>query len=132
MKKFFASILLAALIFQVSSADWEAPEEDSAPAVRLPVVMYHHIATEPERWGDYVVSVEEFESDLRYFQEQGYTSISVQELCAWYDGKFTMPDKPMMITFDDGYESTAVYAVPLLERYGFQAVVAVIGSVAQM
>ena len=42
-----------------------------------------------------------------------------------------MPEKPVIITFDDGFESTLAYAEPLLQQYGFTAVVAVIGNVCE-
>ena len=100
-------------------------------AVRLPIVMYHHISPIEKIWGKYVVSVDEFERDLQYLRSEGYESVSVRQLLDWSEGRFTMPEKPCMITFDDGYETTGEYAAPLLEKYGFTGVVAVIGSVAQ-
>ncbi len=98
--------------------------------VELPILMYHHISTVPERWGDYVVSPETFENDLKYLSEKGYTSISLQELIAYADGSGTLPEKPVMITFDDGQRSFAEYALPLLDKYDMCAVAAIVGKYA--
>lgn len=124
-KKFMAVICVLLLIASQSPASAEAAEP------RLPVVMYHHISRDRSRWNDYVVSLEEFQSDLDYLSAHGWQSIGVRDLLAWYDGAFEMPKKPFMITFDDGFESTLAYAEPLLTEYGFCGVVAVIGSVCE-
>ena len=97
--------------------------------VSLPVLMYHDVSRDPASWGPYVVSEAELESDLHWLRAHGYETVSVQNLLDWEAGRFTMPEKPCMITFDDGACSTAAYAEPLLERYGFRAAAAVIGSV---
>ena len=98
--------------------------------VRLPIVMYHHLSLKPRLWNDYVLSVEQFESDLKYLRDAGYESVTMSELLRWYDGEFELPERPVMITFDDGFESTLHYGAPLLERYGFKAVMAIVGVVA--
>ena len=116
--------LLSALLPFRSAA--EAPE-----ALRLPIVMYHHISRDPAQWGTYVVSEEEFERDLQWLRAHGYETVSVRNLLDWEAGRFDMPEKPCMITFDDGPRSTMAYAEPLLAKYGFCGVSAVIGSVCQ-
>ena len=98
--------------------------------VRLPIIMYHHVCADPARAGDYVVTPETFENDLKYLQEQGYTAISVAELLTWSRGEGELPEKPVMLTFDDAQDSFRVYALPLLEKYGMCAVVAVVGNYA--
>ena len=98
--------------------------------VRLPIIMYHHVCADPERAGDYVVTPETFENDLKYLKKQGYTAISVAELLAWSRGEGELPEKPVMLTFDDAQDSFRVYALPLLEKYGMCAVVAVVGDYA--
>ena len=124
LKRIFAWLLLPLLL--VSPA--RAAEKKS---IDLPVVMYHHISKDPARWNDYVLSPEELECDLRWLRAHGYEAVRVSELLAWQDGRFEMPEKPVMITFDDGYESTQDYAEPLLRQYGYCGVVAVIGSVCE-
>ena len=107
-----------------------AETEPAGPeTVALPIVMYHDISRDPAAWGPYVVSEAELESDLRWLRAHGYESVSVQNLLDWERGAFTLPEKPCMITFDDGACSTAAYAEPLLEQYGYCGVAAVIGSV---
>ncbi len=121
MKKLLAAIM----IFSLLAVPCSAHEDKQA----LPIVMYHHISRNPRRLNDYVISVEEFENDLIFLKENGYHTISVRNLISWSRGESEMPEKPCMITLDDGFESTLSYAEPLLEKYGFTAVCAVIGSV---
>lgn len=97
----------------------------------LPVVMYHHITKTPSHCNDYVLSLGEFERDMDYLAENGWHSVSVKELIAWSRGEGGLPEKPFMLTFDDGFESTLAYAEPVLEEHGFTGVLAVIGSVCE-
>ena len=99
--------------------------------LRLPIVMYHQLTTRPGRAGAYTLTLDQFECDLQYLRAAGYESITLRELLDWSDGLCELPEKPMMITFDDGYETTGVWAAPLLEQYGFTGLMAVVGSVAQ-
>ncbi|MBR6521240.1 MAG: polysaccharide deacetylase family protein, partial [Oscillospiraceae bacterium] len=106
------------------------PSARAQQSVQLPILMYHHISTDPSRLGDYVVSPETFENDLKYLSRLGYTSISLAELIAYVDGRGSLPEKPIMITFDDGQRSFAEYALPLLEKYDMCAVAAIVGKYA--
>jgi peptidoglycan/xylan/chitin deacetylase (PgdA/CDA1 family) len=114
--------LLSALLPYRASAD-------ARESVRLPIVMYHHISRDPKAWGPYVISAEELEADLRWLRAHGYETVSVRNLLDWEAGRFDMPEKPCMLTFDDGARSTMAYAEPLLAQYGFCGVSAVIGAV---
>ena len=98
--------------------------------VRLPIVMYHQMTKSPDKVGQFTVLAEQFDSDLEYLKSAGYESITVRQLLEWYDGMDTLPEKPMMVTFDDGYETTLEYAQPILKKHGCTAVVAVVGAIA--
>lgn len=128
-KRGIAALLLSTLVLLLTAVPGRA-ETEPAP-LRLPIVMYHHISERPGAWNDYVISPAEFEADLRCLRELGYEAVSVSQLLDWQAGRFQMPEKPCMITFDDGFESTRRYGEPLLEKYGFCGVVAVIGSVCE-
>ena len=110
---------------------WWGSNADAAAEVdgtiELPVVMYHHMLESSSLLGDYCIRPKDFEADLQLIRDWGYTSISVAELIAWANGEGSLPDRPILITFDDGYESTYGYAYPLLQQYGMKAVVSIIG-----
>ncbi len=98
------------------------------PVIRLPIIMYHQILKDKNTWGKYVISPKDFEKDLIYFIENGYITINMQDLIDFvYDGK-ELPEKPIMITFDDGYLTSKVYVLPLLIKYNLKAVVSIVGE----
>lgn len=89
--------------------------------VKVPIIMYHSILKDSKRQGKYVISPDTFESDLKYLTEQGYTTIVMQDLIDYVHGG-TLPEKPIMLTFDDGYSNNYLYAYPLLQKYGCKMV----------
>jgi len=96
--------------------------------VYLPIVMYHQISQKPSKLSTYVISAEEFEQDLKLFKDQGFTTITVNDLIKFCTKKGRLPEKPIMLTFDDGYESDYVYALPLLEKYQMKAIFSIVGE----
>jgi len=120
--------VLAAL-FIVSLFGWRGrASADETQNVKVPVIMYHHILKEPSRWGDYVISPEEFEEDLRYLAEEGYTAVTATQLIGFVKYGLPLPEKPVVLSFDDGHRSFYAYAYPLLKQYDQKAVVAIVGE----
>lgn len=134
--KFEATIFCALLIF-ISFVTAVAYENKSTAVmndtqtVSLPVIMYHHITEKESKAGKYTVITREFEEDLKLIKSKGYTAVTVKELIDFVKHGKSLPDKPIMITFDDGFESFYTLAFPLLEEYKLKAVVSVIGSVTE-
>ncbi len=120
---YFVFIMIFAFVF--CSGEAKAEERES---IELPIVMYHHISKRSKCWNDYVVSLDEFRSDMEYLKANGWESVSLAELIAWQRGEFTMPEKPMMITFDDGFASVVEYAEPIMRELDLKGVAAIIGS----
>ena len=77
----------------------------SGEGTRLPVVMYHHLTKDAGYANDYTLPVDQFEQDLKYIQQQGYQTITLAQLSRISEGTGGKPpDRPIMITFDDGFD----------------------------
>ncbi len=100
---------------------------DKADTVEVPILMYHNIFRNSNPSGDYIISEAAFEKDLIYLTEKGYTTIVMQDLINYTEGKGSLPEKPVILTFDDGYYNNCAYAYPLLKKYNSKAVISIIG-----
>lgn len=101
---------------------------DAPRAVRLPVIMYHSILKDPTRQGAYIVSPDVLREDLAYLTAHGYESVRVADLIAFVTDGAPLPDKPVLLTFDDGHYNNLTYVLPLLEETRHRAVVSVVGA----
>ncbi len=95
--------------------------------IEVPIIMYHSILKDPKKQGKFVVSPEVFERDLIYLKEQGYTAVLVRDLIDYVYNDVTLPEKPVVITLDDGYYNNYTYVIPLLEKHDMKAVISVVG-----
>lgn len=93
----------------------------------LPIIMYHSLLKDKKYQGKYVISPEKFESDLVYLKQNGYTTVTVEDLINHFEKGTPLPKKPVMLTFDDGYYNNYLYAYPLLKKYDAKAVISIIG-----
>jgi hypothetical protein len=88
--------------------------------------MYHHIAPVPDNadpvWKRYCVRPSQFVDQLRWLQDHGYQTITPDELAAHFDQGTPLPDRPIMLTFDDGWAEQFSAAFPALVRAKFQGV----------
>ncbi len=92
----------------------------------IPVLMYHHfIKSGPVN--DMIVTEAVFDMQMKSLKENGYTAITPDELIAYANDKSPLPDKPILITMDDGYTSNLDIAAPIMEKYGMKATIFVIG-----
>ncbi|MCB6364877.1 polysaccharide deacetylase family protein [Intestinibacillus massiliensis] len=96
--------------------------------VQVPVLMYHSILKDPARTGKYVLPPDALKADIAYLKEHGYESVTVSDLLAYVRDGAPLPEKPVMITFDDGYYNNYLYAYPILKEQGMRAVISIIGS----
>ncbi len=100
----------------------------TSPSVRLPIIMYHQVLKNKNSLGKYIISPKEFEEDVKYLIKEGYTTVDVQDLIDFEYNKKNLPEKPIMLTFDDGYLSNYTYIVPILEKYQVKAVISIVGE----
>jgi peptidoglycan/xylan/chitin deacetylase (PgdA/CDA1 family) len=108
----------------VEVAEVAAPDE-AAMTTRVPILMYHYVreidqAYDPVGW-NLSVSPELFEQHLRYLRDEGWSSVRWADLAA-----VEVPEKSVVLTFDDGLKDFYTTAWPLLLQYGFGASNAII------
>ncbi len=92
------------------------------------IVMYHQIAKSSSSLGKFTLQLSQLEADMLYLKEEGYETITMAQLIDYTQGKGGLPEKPVMLTFDDGYESFYGYVYPLLQKYNMKAVLSVVGE----
>lgn len=96
-----------------------------SPEKGVPVLAYHMIAGDDDT---YSVSEVNFDQQMQYLKENGYTAISLLEFAKAKKGKFTLPEKPIIITFDDGYDNNYTKAMPIMEKYGMKGTVFMVAN----
>jgi peptidoglycan/xylan/chitin deacetylase (PgdA/CDA1 family) len=100
-----------------------------ASGIRLPVLLYHHVGPlRPGTFATLTVSPQKFRSQVEWLFRNGYQAITARD---WWrccsEGK-ELPKKPVLLTFDDGYEDLAEFAFPILKQHGFGATVFIVTS----
>jgi len=126
--------LVTAATVMLSSLGLSGAAQDSGPsdssvincvnsAVECPVLTYHNF-TQPGdgvKNGPWSCSINKFESDIRTLISSGYSFVSTYELYLALNGRGTLPEKPVLIEFDDGYLTNYTLAFPILKRYNAKA-----------
>ena len=97
-------------------------------AIELPILMYHGLIKNPKQQNKFMINPTTFENDLIYIKNNGYTTIFVQDLIDYVYNDKQLPEKPIMITFDDGYYNNYLYAFPLIKKYECKIVLSPIGK----
>lgn len=91
----------------------------------IPVLTYHCLTDDVAlaKSDPLYVSTRKFEQDLNYLKKNGYTTIFAKNMDK------PLPQKPVVITFDDGYQNNAAFGYPLLKQYEMKATIFIIASV---
>ena len=98
----------------------------TTPSVRIPIFIYHSVRPEYSKetrvQHEYSITPQLFEQQLQYLHDNGFTVISMNELVHDVQNATTSGiAKPVVLTFDDGWENQYVYAFPLLKKYNATA-----------
>lgn len=116
-------ILIVIIVF------WEyglkQKEKSERNNVKIPVILYHNFVTtvpdnDPDNF-NYINTPQSFEENIKTLIDNGYTIISMKELNDTDNGKIKLPEKPIVIHFDDGYYSNYEYIYPILKKYKIKA-----------
>lgn len=95
---------------------------------QLPIFMYHHIVEDDGDTGTDAITVSQLTEELTALKEMGFTAVTTQEVIAFVQGDAPLPQKPVCITFDDGYLSNYELAYPVLQQLNLKATFFVIGT----
>lgn len=101
----------------VQQKKMNSPEEIMAKK-QVPVLCYHRI--ENGRNDEYTVSPAGFDAQMKILADSGYTSISPEQLYNYLAYNETLPEKPVIITFDDSRVEHSTIAAPVMEKYGMK------------
>lgn len=101
---------------------------DTDKGIFLPVIMYHSIIDDASQTNDYVVTPQIVESDFKYLKSHGYETVTIQNLLDYIQNDVKLPEKPVLITVDDGFYNNYCYLVPLLQKYDYSAIISFVGE----
>ncbi len=99
--------------------------------IKCPIFLYHRISI-PENYNPnninwrinpYYVLPDEFRKQIQMLNNWGYTTIPIKKLTNAISLGETLPDRPIIITFDDGDESVYTQAFPIMKEFGFTGVI---------
>ncbi|MBE3580959.1 MAG: polysaccharide deacetylase family protein [Thermoanaerobacteraceae bacterium] len=89
---------------------------------RTIVLVYHNIVADASKAAGSSLTVKEFAEQMAYLYANNYQTLGLEELLTYYNGQ-SFPEKSVMLTFDDGYQSFYTLAYPVLKKYGFRATI---------
>lgn len=112
------------------AAQDQAPAEPPAAVqpTKLPILMYHHLVPDGEACNEMTITAGRMEQDLQWLRDNGYHTVLPRELAAGQ----ALPEKPVLLTFDDGYRSNYELLFPLLQKYQMKAVISIIACMQEL
>lgn len=95
---------------------------------KVPILMYHSVSNSTNRkFKQFTISPSLFEKQMAYLHEHAYTPITVTQFVNnMSQGCYALPERPVILTFDDGYADFFTDALPILKRYNFVATLYVV------
>jgi peptidoglycan/xylan/chitin deacetylase (PgdA/CDA1 family) len=115
----------ATVVATLAPISFEEMNKNYGPCAKVNVLMYHHIQDEEtaKKNGQTGLSVapDFFRKHLQYLKDNGYSVITMTDLKNFFNGGPNLPQKPVMITLDDGYKDNYELMYPILKEFGMKA-----------
>lgn len=100
----------------------------SSNATQIPILTYHKIVPAGTEFkSGLLIAADTFEEQMKYLHDKGFKTLTLDEFYDWYTGAAEVPEKSVVITFDDGYYGTYYLAYPIIRKYEQAATVFCIG-----
>lgn len=117
----FLQLLLASAGTVASGQTFVSAQSRLYRRLNCPILMYHYVSALPERPDavrrDLTVAPELFDQHCAYLVDNGYTAVSMAAVAdALFNGT-PLPEKPIVLTFDDGYADAYEQVLPTLQKY---------------
>lgn len=97
------------------------PSPATSDKFYAPILMYHHIS-DTMAAGPYVIRTDAFENQMKWLKENNYHVITYSQFYEALTQKTTLPEKPVVITFDDNNKDQYENALPILKKYDYKAI----------
>lgn len=111
---------------EIISLSEDSLNSTTSYTANIPVLLLHHIDSEPKNSA--IITKEKLTSVLSYIKDAGYTTITYDDLYDYVTYGTPLPEKPIMLTFDDGYKSNYAILYPILKENNQKATISIIGS----
>lgn len=123
LTRWVSVLMIAALLIP---SGWLVPSVAKAESQDIPVILYHRIVQTPSNeWTD--TSIDKFKSMMQYLHDHDYTTLTSQQYVEILSGEATtIPEKPILLTFDDATPDFVTNALPILEELDMNAVLFVV------
>jgi len=92
----------------------------------IPVLAYHSITY--SKGNSICLPLVNFKEQMKYLKDNGYHTITLSDLYKYRTRQKTLPEKSVVLTFDDGYKNNYIDMFPVLKKYNFKATIFVISS----
>ena len=115
-------LILAIVLFSIRYSWWRKNISYSYPRVLMYHMISEHLPKNKSKFNRLRVKPNEFEKQLNWLSKNGFQSFTLSELIDLQE----VPEKSVVITFDDGYEDNFSKAFPLLKKYGFKATIYIV------
>ena len=121
-------LIIVGIVFTIAIIAHRNYVENNEKPVSIPILMYHHFELDKSKTNDMIVYKSDFEKQMKYLKDNGYTAINTKDLEEFIKGKTNLPIKPVMITADDGYLSNYKIMYPILKKLNMKATIFIVGK----
>lgn len=108
----------------------ETSAEQTAPNIpeprNIPILCMHDLG--PDAQNEYSIKTADLEKCLQWLDDEGFQTVTVRDVIAYLDGEIDLPEKPIVLSFDDNWKSALTIAQPACEKHGFVGVAFLIAS----